>query len=237
MGDTRSNSRKTRLKLIDAKRVMKFLCLFILVYGLLMCPWPGLGAGYTRLYRAGAAFLFRSFGEKGVVRFLETGEADHDMKILFFNREQVDAEGRMVPVGSVGHDTRVGGYIPTAFTIALILATPVVWRRKGWALFWGMILTHVFLVLKLAIWVLYGFNHEPLSLLVLNPFWTRVLVFLAEVLIRGLTFHLIVSVFIWISVSFRREDWPGILTTKQDSPNGIGNKAGITRSHGVVSKA
>jgi hypothetical protein len=89
------------------------------------------------------------------------------------------------------------------------------------ALFWGMILIHVFLVSKLAIWVLYGFNHEQISLFVLSPFWKQILSLTVNVFLQNLTFRLIVSFFIWILVTFRRKDWPGILMQKNARPKKI----------------
>jgi len=221
MGDTKSKSSRTHSKLIDAKGVIRFFCLFLLFYGLLIAPWPGLPAAYTKSYRAAAGFLFKSFGSKGVVRFHQQTDDKSKIKILFYRRDRVYPDGQMIPLGSIGHSSRLGGYIPTAFTFALIMATPISWRRRGRALFWGMILIHVFLVSKLAIWVLYGFNHEQISLLVLSPFWKRVLSLTVNVFLRNLTFRLIVSFFIWILVTFRRKDWPRILMQKNARPETI----------------
>jgi hypothetical protein len=214
MGDAKSNTGTTGFKLIQKKQVIGFFFVFVLIYGLLMVPWLGLGAGYSKFYRAGAAFLFGPFRPEGVVRFEPASDGEYDMKIVFYSQDKMSPDGKMVPIGFINHNSRHAGYIYAAFLTALILATPIPWKCKGWALFWGMILMHGFIVFNLAIWILYGFNKEPLSLVMLSPFWKRVLLLTIDVFVRNLTFGFIVCVFIWILVSFRREDWSKILARK-----------------------
>jgi len=241
MGDAKANIDTTSLMSIQTKHVIGFFCVFVVIYGLLMVPWPGLGAAYSKLYRAGTAFLFGAFGPEGVVRFELASDGKYDMKIVFYSQDKMSPDGKMVPVGFTHHNSRRDGYVYVAFLTALTLATPIPWRRKGWALFWGMILIHGFIVCKLAIWILYGLSKEPLSLLVLSPFWKQVLLLTIDVFVRNLTFGFIVSVFIWIFVSFRREDWSRILMQKKDSSKvknkkhlidwGGTNQEKVTQSH------
>ncbi|MBW8038986.1 MAG: hypothetical protein FVQ85_03195 [Planctomycetes bacterium] len=206
MGNIKSNTETVLFKLIQPKQVIRFLCLFVFVYLLLMAPWPGLKAAYSKSYKAGSAFLFKSFGAKGIVRFRQQSDPGNDINIIFYNRDHIGRDGKMVAVGNIPYNSRRYGFIFTAFLTALILATPLSWRRKGRALFGGFFLIHCFIVLILGMWILYGFNKESLSLFVLNPFWNRVFLLAIDVFVRNLTFGLIVSVFIWILVSFRRED-------------------------------
>lgn len=212
MGDTKSNTDATGLKLIRKRQVIRFLCLFLLVYGLLMAPWPGLKAAYLELYKVGAVLVFKSFESIGVVRLDEPTDAKYDMKIVFYDRDQIGPDGKMVHLAFMHHSSRRTGYIFIAFLTALILATPIGWRRRGWALLWGMILLHGFIIFILAAWILRGFNSEAVSLLVLSPFWQRVLLLTVYVFVHNLTFGFVVCVFIWILVSFRREDWVNIVT-------------------------
>ncbi|PKL51028.1 MAG: hypothetical protein CVV39_00345 [Planctomycetes bacterium HGW-Planctomycetes-1] len=189
--------------------------MFVLIYVLVMIPWPGFGAAYSRFYRAGAAFLFELLGPKGAVRFHLINDGEYDIKIVFYDSGQARPDGKMSPVGFINHNSHREGYIYVAFLTALVLAGPISWRRKGWALLWGMILIHGFIVFKLAIWITYGFNKEPLSLLVLSPFWKRALLLTIYVFVRNLTFGFVVAIFIWILVSFRREDWSKIMMQKE----------------------
>ena len=195
---------------ISAKTAIKFFCIFVLVYGLLMTLWPVLGTTYSKFFRAGAAFLFESFGSKGTVSFEPLSDSHYDIRAVFYNRDLVGPNSK--PLAGRGRlSSFCVGYIYVVFIAALVLATPISLRRKAWALFWAMILIHVFLALRLAIWLLYHFTNEPLCLFVLSPFCKRLLFVVVRGLNPSITFGLIVSTFIWILVSFRREDWSRIL--------------------------
>jgi len=211
MGDAKSNTDARRIELIKTKHVTGFFCLFVLIYVPLMVPWPGLATAYSRLYRTGAAFLFEPLTPEGVVQFHPLSNAEDDIKIAFYKKVPEGPDGKMTTVGFIRCNSRRSGYMYIAFVTALIIATPIPFRRKGWALLWGMILIHGYIIFRLAIWIIYGFNKEPLSIIVLSPFWQRVLLLTIDVSVRNMTFGFIVCVFIWILVSFRREDWSRIL--------------------------
>lgn len=66
----------------------------------------------------------------------------------------------------------------------MILATPVPWKRRGWALLWGLLLVHVFMVLSVACYI---WNQSTdLGLLVLTPFWKTIVGSMKETLITQL---------------------------------------------------
>ena len=209
MGDTKSSGDAACVKLITPKGIVGFFCLFLLAFGLLMAPWPGLGRAYTTFYRAGAAFLFGSFGSTGIGRFDPLNDSDYDMNVTLYNRARLDPDGDVVAIRT-RHSSRHAGYMYAAFLTALILATPIGAKRKVWAMFWGMILIHGLIASKLALRIFYSFNNSPLSMFALNPFCRRVLSITHQVFAVNVTFGFIACVFIWILVSFRRRDWVNI---------------------------
>jgi hypothetical protein len=210
MGNTKSNIATTRIRLIQAKQVLKFFCLFVLVYSLLMVLWPELRATYTKLYIAGANSLFGSFGSNGIARFYPSTKDKSVININLYNKDRRNERGNWVSV-RVSDTSHRAGYLFMAFLSSLILATPVSWRRRGWALFWGLILIHGFVYLQLAIRILQTFVNVPqLSLFALSPFWKQVLSAVNQEFAVHVTLGFIVSVLIWILVSFRREDWSKI---------------------------
>lgn len=192
------------------------MCLFALVYALLMSPWPGLGAAYTKLYRKGAALLFGSFGSRGVVLFRPSGNSVYEIDMYFLDRQRVAADGKVNSV-LVHHTCRYAAYMHIVSTAALILATPVPFRRRAKALFGGLILMHCFIVLKLMVLISYTFNNKPLSLFALNPFFERLLFVTHQLIIDSVSFNFIAPVFIWILVSFRRQDWAALVSGQQQT--------------------
>lgn len=220
MDDTTSNTKTSSSRLIQAKRFIKFICLFAVFYGLLMAPWPGLGKAYSKLYLAGASALFKSFGSKGVVHFNRSDDAEYDINVGLYNRDQVDKNGH-VTIFQASHTSRRDGYMYMTFMTALILASLIPWKRKVWALLLGLILIHGFIALKLAIRLLHAFSIKPLSLFALSPFWKRMLAIAHQQFVVNVNFGFVVSIFIWILVSFRREDWLKILSSR-DEISGLG---------------
>ena len=117
------------------RAIARFFLLLAFFYTLLMLPWPGLQRTYGRLFRAGAGYVFGSFGSDGLVRFSPNPDADHAIDTMVFManlRTGVGAEG--------GFSSRGMGYVPLAFLTALILATPLPKLRKAWAFVWGILL-------------------------------------------------------------------------------------------------
>jgi hypothetical protein len=214
MGNTKSSTDAACVELITPKGIIRFFCLFLLVFGLLMAPWPRLGRAYTRFYSTSAAFLFGSFGSKGIVRFEPLSDSEYDLNVSLYNRARPGPDGGIAGI-QTRHNSRLAGYIYVAFLTALILATPIPWRRKGWALFWGIILIHGLVASKLALRILYAFNNKPLSMFALNPFCKRVLSITHQAFAVNVTFGFIVCVFIWILVSFRRRDWVKIVSKRR----------------------
>jgi hypothetical protein len=215
--------------LISVKTAIKFFCLFVLVYGLLMAAWPAVGTVYSKFYRATGGFLFGSFGRGGIVYFSQSEDSKDDINIIALNRYRVDKNGKVIGM-RLCHNIRYSDYMNMAFLTALIVATPLPLRRRGWALVWGLLLMHVLVVFKIAITILNLFSSEPLSLLILNPFWKGVVVtanqVVADTLTSGFITGFIIVFFIWILVSFRLEDWERFILTGGQGPARRGLQAG-----------
>jgi len=186
------------------KLIRQFFLPLLLVFVLLIIPWPGLRDGYATAFRAGANGLFSRFGPAGSVRFepvpADAGGQEHDTLVHF-----KDAQERTVT--KLLCDSRNMGYLPTVVQIALILATPIAWSRRWRALLWGLIGITGFVAFKLLILVLKGLSAGPDSVFASTPFWTALLDKALLVFIRLPSTWLLVPVLIWIPVTFRRSDW------------------------------
>jgi hypothetical protein len=187
--------------------ILGFLWRFALVYGLLILPWPGWTALYAEGFRGLGNAIFGERDSECVLYFepdQETrGLAAVDSRIAIANPRLADKNGNG-PVTYLSLNTRSIGWIPTALIIALIMATPIPWRRRALALFWGLLLTEAFVLISVA---LYIWNESTtISLHVLTPFWKELAADAEYVLITQLGASFSIPVLIWILVTFAYQD-------------------------------
>jgi hypothetical protein len=184
-----------------------FLCRFVLIYGLLILPWPGWNGVYSHYFQALGRVAFSRDHDRCIILFqdyhTQQGYSPLDTKMVMGNRDTIDSNGRGLS-STIDLDTRSIGWIPTALTAALILATPVPWRRRCWALLWGLLLVQGFILFCLQTWI---WKASPgISLSILSPFWQGIADDLEYTLINQLGASFSVPVLIWIVVTFRLED-------------------------------
>ena len=104
-------------------------------------------------------------------------------------------------------DTRTVGWLPTAETVALILATPLPWARRRIALLWGLLLAHAFIWLQLKIILLHWFTGEQPWCIYDPPGWIDTA--LEKAMVFGVlspTPTVVVPLFLWVAATFRRGD-------------------------------
>ncbi len=185
--------------MFPARRIAGFVVRSLLFYGLLIVPWPGLMDAYSAFFRACGNQLFKSFGSQGAVSFRppSTPDAAWDTEVLLKNRQRSSS-------WLMAYDTRRSGYLPTAALIALTLASPITWRRRGQALVWGLILVNVFIAVRVAVSLVYQFRN--VDLYVFRPFWDRAITITYEAVSVSILTSCLVPVLIWMLVCFRGED-------------------------------
>jgi hypothetical protein len=191
---------------------LKFLLRFLVIFGLLIAPWPGLNHAYSQYFQSlGQAVFNPSSESKRMVVFTPaSGQIPvMDTRIVLENAELADASGKGL-VKSTEIDTRSIGWVPTALTMALILATPIPWTRRLVALAGGVFLIHLFIFFSLQAWV--WDNSPDLSLLTLSKFEERVVGELNYALMNQLGVSFTVPVVIWTLVTFRRQDQDALTT-------------------------
>jgi len=188
------------------RAIVQFVCGLAFCYAFLMAPWPGLEPTYAGGFRACADWMFRSFGSDGVVRFWPNPSAQeaHDTMLEVTNRK--NGRGLEAPMSS-----RYEGYVPTAFLVALVLATPLPYRRRGRALVWGVVVIHCLIALKLTLIIVYLFSHDhPSALFSPSPFWRDVLRSVVRLIGSSPLTWLIMPTFVWILVTLRRGDFAAV---------------------------
>ncbi len=187
--------------------IVGFLWRFALVYGLLIAPWPGFNAVYGKYFRALGQTVFAREGKRRILHFEAVPEELHhalDTRIALANRDHLDPQGRG-PVHYLELDARSVGWVPTALLIALVLATPIPWRRRGWSVFLALLAVHGLILFSLAVYI---WNHSTeIFLLALHPFWKQVAGDCEETLITQMGPSFVFPVLIWLVVTLRTEDF------------------------------
>lgn len=133
--------------------VAKFCVTALLYFALLDLAWFWIADAYAVVYRATGNFFFCRVGE-GIVRFSPMLRDDDTM-------DTVAEFGRVAgPPAAVGSYSSSGiqGYLPTAALTAMVLATPVPWRRRLKALPVGLLLIHAFVLLRMGVMVWHWFG-------------------------------------------------------------------------------
>ncbi len=186
-----------------AKPLLLFFLRLVLLYGLLIYPWPGTRQAYAACFRVGATLLFSSFGSNGQVTFepYDASKLPNDVQMTLRNRAIPSASG------SAELDSRMKGYYPTAFFVALMLATPIPWARRWKKLLMGIVLVNAFVAFRLYLFLYDAFtgNHFG-ALFQPSEFWESVHRELTIDLVQAPSSHFIVPLFIWIIVAVRRKD-------------------------------
>ncbi len=187
--------------MLPSRHLVGFVVRLAILYGLLAAPWPGLREAYARLYCGTTNALFGAFGAKGVVqlRSVDSGGGNMDCEISIRNRSSS-------VVGTTQHSARITGYLPMATTVALVLATPLTWRRRLRALAWSVFWITLFILFRTWLTLLYWFCadgawhiYEPSAL------WRGVMNTVYEFTAVAPTCTFLIPALIWIAVAFRRE--------------------------------
>ncbi len=187
----------------NRQSILRFLGRFFLFFILLMAPWPALHDIYGSMFRTGCNVVLSRFGPHGEVRWspLMVSDNQHDTELVLIDRQTRRAR-------RVAGDSRLYGYLPTAYILCLILATPMPTRRRPWAIAGGLALVHLYVLFRLLVFLGVAFTGRfgP-ELYTLGPVSGKILDFVHWVVVVSFAGWLIVPLPIWLVVSFRRADW------------------------------
>jgi hypothetical protein len=217
------------------RRAVWRLLLAFGLYALLMAPWPGLTDAYARGYQAGATWIFEARFSGAAVRLVPlekradrytAGRKVWDTEVHLLNK-RTRAGGRF------SISSWYSGYMPSVLFLALLAATPIAWRRRGWALAFGLLLLHVWMVLQLGAAIVNEFcRAPPPAVFDLSPFWRDALTFYTNTFVKSVLPPFIVPVVVWALVAFSRADWErwsGLVGTAEPTDGGSKHGAGTAR--------
>jgi hypothetical protein len=220
--------------MFEPKAILRFAAILAATFALLMWPWPAWHRAYASYIRGvgDAAFSQFWFWPAGSVRFVDLRspgvfekmdalvpvqlpeeyrtndkfrpEGERDILLLLQNRNTPGS------FGILRTSSRGIAYWPTAALIALVLATPVVWRRKAWIFVWAVIGIHLFILVRLSVYVAAnGFfdRTKKYCLYECGDFVFGMFRRFEIVLCDNPTVSFVVPVFIWLIVLFGMLLW------------------------------
>jgi len=173
-----------------------------LLYVLMAWPWSIVGQAYASAYRGVCNACFSSLASGGSVHFQPISEPkrDYDSEIRFVNTR---TGAKQLALTS----SRDPAYYQTAFVIALVLATPLLWRRRLLALAASLVLVHMVILGKVFITLVHGLNREQVAVLHLSSGLERLVTLANREVVNDIVSLLMIPVVIWIVVMFFAGDW------------------------------
>jgi hypothetical protein len=162
-------------------------------------PWAGWSRAYGAYFRALCRAALTSNNGALDITF-EPSKESPDTLIVVADRSLLDANGGG-PIRNVDVDTSAF-WRATALLLALILATPVSWKRRAWALLWGLAAMHCILLLSMGFLI---WNESTYLSAKMHPLFRKGL---AEGLGQTVLaqFSVAVPALLWILVTFRNGD-------------------------------
>lgn len=198
---------------------------FVVAYALLMAPWPGWMEAYGKIYSSTASYLFDSKNPERRVLIRHAAAAaatskwSQDTSVLLMIRGESVGSRRVKPFSTV-RSSRYTGYVPIALVVALVVATPIPWRRRLRALPWAVLLASGFSAAMLWIWI-HGwfYGQECISLALTSPEYRPRVRMVGSILKMSTEMgpYYITPILIWVFVSFRREDLESLQRRLQPS--------------------
>lgn len=189
--------------------IVRFLGGAALIYGGLMLIWPVLEGAFTTACEHTGRSIFGEFGKDGVCRFSQQYLDDELMLRVDMANRNYRREDGLAPAMESYFLPHLTVYLPVVMLLALVLATPLPWKRRVFALVSGSILTTMFVACRVGTQILWRFQNstdERIHLYDLGPVPNAVLDGLYTLFENPFGPSLLAVVLIWLLVSFRRED-------------------------------
>lgn len=191
--------------MLRTKPVLIFFIKAAIIYIILALPFSFYDEMYGKFYRKCASGMFSTFHGNGLARFVE-GNEKAVTRVNVGNSEQIKSNGTLET--TFGYlNIRFLAYLPTILLIALILASPVNWKRKLLALVIGLLLLTVFIMFLQWLHLMYlSIRATWLNLIDFSESKKNTLNQAYKYLVEMPGFSRFLVVLIWLLVTFRKED-------------------------------
>ncbi len=182
------------------RSLILFFVITAVVYGVLLIPWPGLLTGYRSASAALCQLFLGRIGD-GRVTFapMEYPTLDKDTDVTLQN-VKTGVTAKMTV------NSRRRMYLPAAFTLALIVAAPIAWRRKILAAILGLVLISIYSGAGIWLNLVNALSEPRMGAISLGPFVRRIIQVGIKVLIMSPVVPYIAALLVFVMVTVRRED-------------------------------
>ncbi len=201
--------------MLSSKQVAGFALRFAFFYGVLMAPWPGLTETYGGFYRAIVQITVVSSDPQRsvVVRRYQPGKplsaSAMDTEIL----HRVPGTPGISRAGATRsiRSSRSTGYMPTALAFALMLASPMSWKRRVSGLAVAALMMTLFVAAMPAFQIYEAFEPERTHFLIsqlpwLAAPWRTIVHGFAQFSLWMGPYYLVPTL-VWLLLAFEPEDW------------------------------
>ena len=178
------------------KALSLFALRFVLCFGLLAWPWPGLRHAVGVGFRSGTSCLLSIAFPKMVFQVEALSDPrfpSSDTRVIVPEWQDVESDGRLVTL-AIPFDSSSQGWIPLAMLIALVVATLLPRSKRVLALLIGCMLIQM-LLLAVTILVSVAFNLS----VGISSAGIRLLIILANrLMVENIWFNLVSSFLLWV---------------------------------------
>jgi len=203
--------------------IVQFIIRFFIIYTLLTILWGTVDKSYGGYIRNISTYFFENFGQKGYARFQEippTEANPYDINIMIANTDQIALAKQQGSNQVQAHQFPVNswfiGYLSTILLISLILASPIPLKRLPIPLILGFILINAIIFFK--IWIRLTFEFNGIGWMGQAPLGSSMIVQRINAIfaLNNLGTTMILPLFIWLAVTFRKDDWKMLTEAGKD---------------------
>jgi len=187
------------------RTILGFAVRALILYGLLVAPWPGVASGFRSVYCWCASAALGSLA-RNVSVYLEPAErkaAVYDCQLRVINRQT--GGGYMLAVHS-----RTEAYVPLAVLLSLVLATPIPWRRRLRSLAMGLAALLAVMFCRHIVMVLFAASQPSAGLVHAAYPWDKVLTVAMKIAAADIVMSMGITFLVWLVVCFRLRDWESL---------------------------
>ncbi len=221
--------------MLGTKPVLGFLARFVLVYGTLIAPWPGLNEAFARIYCEWNNMAFGSVLPNSSLRFEPIASPVDKLDVVLEVTNWRTPHMVLVPLSS-----RSPTYVQIAFLIALILSTPMIPRRKLPALLAGLLLMLLAVSVRQIIILRHAFDRTFAFFPDASMPTGTVSGTIRGMLTDDVVLHVMLPVLIWALLCLIATDWRswlGHLSQRLPRPSGSRKRLRNARPHGLRKSA